>query len=424
MDFPSDGDDKLHAAIQTVQELQQAPPPHSPSPDLDDLFPSFLPIIDELLALKMSLPYRLPLRGASGVPAFDPEQPQTLLDYFEDLEYIFEEAAIYHNEKCKGHAVCYAPPTEKSLWRSFVSFKTGAYKPFKQEVIKEYLGEGGKHLYSIGDLKVIVADVLKTGFRSISDFKLYSCKFRVVADYLVEHDILCVDERDRWFLKVLPDRLQTPVLDRLRYKCPDVPAPHIPYTVEQVTESTKFILDAQDEDGPGISSVAPSGPSRTSADTVTPQIKTKSAHLADMLKSAMTQAMALMQRPQQATASNTTRQGPPHLSSLCIYCGGADHAIRRCPQVEADMAVHLVKRNELGQVVLALGSYVPSNTPGINLRDRVQEFYCTNPDARATATAPQLLFKPVYCMATPPPTQAVDALNQPVRTEEGDGREP
>lgn len=243
-----------------MQELQQAPPPRSPSPDLDELFPSFLPIIDELLALKMSHPYRLPLRGASGAPAFDPEQPQTLLDYFEDLEFIFEEAAIYEDEKCKAHAVRYAPSTEKHLWRSFASFKSGAYEPFKQDVIKEYLGEGGKRLYSVGDLKVIVADALKTGFRSISDFKLYSRKFRVVADYLVEHAVLRVDERDRWFLKALPERLQAPVLDRLRYKCPDVLAPRIPYTVEQVTEATEFILDAQDEDGPGISSVAPSGP--------------------------------------------------------------------------------------------------------------------------------------------------------------------
>ncbi|OJT06656.1 hypothetical protein TRAPUB_2488, partial [Trametes pubescens] len=355
----------------------------------------------------MAQPYRLPLRGASGAPTFDPEQPQTLLDYFEDLEYIFEEAAIYEDEKCKAHAVRYAPTTEKSLWRSFASFKTGAYEPFKQEVIKEYLGEGGKRLYSVGDLKVIVADALKTGFRSISDFKLYSRKFRVVADYLVEHSVLRVDERDRWFLKALPDRLQAPVLDRLRYKCPDVLAPRIPYTVEQVTEATEFILDAQDEDGPGISSVAPSGPSRASADTVTPQIKSETSHLADVLKTAMAQALALVQRQQSPTTSTNARQTPPHLSSLCIYCGGSNHAIRRCPQVDTDTTAHLVKCNELGQVVLASGSYVPSNTPGTHLRDRVQEYYRTHPDARPAATATQMLFEPVYHTSTPPPMQAV-----------------
>lgn len=71
------------------------------------------------------------------------------------------------------------------------------------------------------------------------------------------------------------------------------------------------------------------------------------------------------------------------------------------------MAAQLVKRNELGQVVLASGSYVPSTTPGTHLRDRVQEHYRTHPDARPAAPATQMLFEPVYRTSTPPPTQAI-----------------
>ncbi|KAL1944873.1 hypothetical protein VTO73DRAFT_2493 [Trametes versicolor] len=353
----------------------------------------------------MAQPYRLPPRGATGAPSFEPDQPETLLDFFEDLEYMLEQADVTEDQKRKDHAVRYAPTTQKSLWRSFAAYAADkTYEEFKKEVVKEYLGEDGKRLYSLGDLKALIKLHTSKGFQSSSELKVYSRSFRVIADYLVKHEVLRNDDRDRYFIKGLPDALQVPVLERLRYKCPDVLAPRVPYTVAQVTEAAEFILDAQDEDAPLIAA-----PQRVVQPAPAPmqQVKTESTDLADALK-AMAQAVTLLHQqrtvqPAPFMGGAPVRQGPPHLDptaprlAQCHYCGGGDHIIRRCPQVDMDTAAGLVKRNEQGQVVLASGHYVPGVIAGATLRERVQEFYRQNPAPQA---APQLLFEPIELAIT------------------------
>ncbi|KAI0667644.1 hypothetical protein C8Q78DRAFT_993965 [Trametes maxima] len=282
----------------------------------------------------MSQPYRLLPRGANSAPSFDPTHPQMLLDFFEDLEYMLEEAAIDDNKKRKGHVVRYAPTTEKTLWRTLDGFQDGSYETFKKSVIREYLGDDSKRLYSLGDLRALVSDAARGGYRSTSEFRLYSCKFHVMADYLVAHDALRQDERDRLFLKGVPDALQRPVLDRLKYKAPDVLAPRVPYSVEQVTEAAEFVLDSQDEDGPSLSTSTPTTVKREGVEHAAPRVKTKTTELAAAI-SAMVQAVMLLQRQQPPSTSSIPQcQTPPHLDPTaprggqCHYCGDSTHIIR------------------------------------------------------------------------------------------------
>ncbi|KAI0668993.1 hypothetical protein C8Q78DRAFT_993112 [Trametes maxima] len=409
--------------------------PASPASESLGSFPSLFPVLQQLPPLiehwasrAMAQPYRLPPRGASGAPTFDPTHLQTLLDFFEDLDYMLGEANIADGEQCKAHAVRYAPTTEKILWRTFEGFKVGqTFEAFKRDVIKEYLGEDGKRLYSLGDLRALVSDAAKATFRTTSDFKLYSRQFRVVADYLVEHEVLRKDERDRLFLKGLSEVLAQPVLDRLRYKAPDVLAPRIPYSVEQVTEAAEFVLDSFDEDAPSLSTAAPTTVRPELTGGSAPHIKTESMELAGALK-AMAQAVALLHCQVPTAGNPVPRQTPPHLdptaprTATCHYCGDAAHIIRRCPQVDADMTAGLVKRNEQGQVVLQAGNYVPSTVTGTTLRDRVQEYYRQHPDARPPPRETQMLFELVVRHIVPAPTQsavqylATDAIEHPAVT--------
>ncbi|KAJ8462358.1 hypothetical protein ONZ51_g10948 [Trametes cubensis] len=347
----------------------------------------------------MSQPYRLPPRSTTGAPAFDPSNPLTLYDFFEDLEYKFEQAGITDASAMKGHAVRYAPSEAKLLWRQFATFgEAHSYEDFKKETIKEYLGEDGKRLYLIGDLRVLVEDVAKTPFRSASEFKTYSRRFRTIADYLVKHKTLREDERDRLFFKGLPNSLREAVLERLKFTCPEVQAPRQPYTVDQVTAATEFVMDSQDNDSSAAPLVAST--SRATSSSIS-HAKSESSQIVDALK-AMAQAVALLH---QQRASPPTRQSPPHLDapsstsqgSSCHYCGESDHIIHRCPQVEADISTGLIKRNESGQVVLASGTYVPSAISGATLHERVQEFYRRHPESKPAAPkpAPQMLLEPI-----------------------------
>lgn len=148
-DNSTDGDSDLRAARTTIRELlhEAQPFPSQPlrrgsTPTSEDLI-TFQPVLDSLhslLKLKMAQPYRLPPHGASGAPSFEPDQPETLLDFFEDLEYMLEQADVSEDQKRKDHAVRYTPSTQKALWRGFDSYDVQngkSYDKFKAEIVKE-----------------------------------------------------------------------------------------------------------------------------------------------------------------------------------------------------------------------------------------------------------------------------------------------
>lgn len=376
----------------------------------------------------VALPFRMPMRNVPGAPVFSPDKPQTINAFFEDLEFLFTEAAISDDQIKKGHAVRYAPEPDKDLWRAFESFqakdksgKVQTYDDFKAEVLRLYLGKDGKRLHSLSDLNAVVITTTQSTMRSTSEFSAYSRKFRLVGDYLVKHDVLRADDRDRLFVRGLPDALRTKVLDRLKYTCPDVLAPRTPYTVQQVTDATEFVLNAQDEDirllyTPHALGVITTTSASTAAPPATVPARTESGQLPDMI-AALTEAMRNLSHhasstpPQSSTPASTpaARQRPPHMPddstttppriAGCFYCGEPGHAIRACPHAETDIAAGLIARNAQGQVVLGSGQYVPKAIQGPTLRARVQEYYRIYPESRPhisnAAPTTQLLFQPV-----------------------------
>ncbi|KAI0355503.1 hypothetical protein OH77DRAFT_1589949 [Trametes cingulata] len=327
----------------------------------------------------MAQPYRMPPRGAPGAPSFDPARPHSLLDFFDDLECLLDEAGVDSEDGQQ----------RRLLWRGFASFAEGRpYEDFKKEVVSEYLGDDGKGLYTLGDLRRLVSDAAKAGFRSSSEFRTYSRRFRIVADHLVKHAVLRDEDRDRLFVQGLPGRLQRAVLERLKVKCPDVLAPRQPYySVVQVAEATEFVLDAQD----GDALVGRATVRTADTDAVRPHLKLKTevslSELTDALKSTLRVAALFQQQWSTGASPAAVRQVPPDprmdpstppSARHCHYCGDNAHVIRRCPQVDADTAAGLVARNAQGRVVLASGSDVPSAT----LRDRVREHYRQHPGVR------------------------------------------
>lgn len=397
------------------------------------------------------LPFRMPMRNVPGAPVFSPDKPQTINAFFEDLEFLFTEAAITDDQIKKGHAVRYAPEPDKDLWRAFESFqakdksgKVQTYDDFKAEVLRLYLGKDGKRLHSLSDLNAVVITTTQSTMRSTSEFSAYSRKFRLVGDYLVKHDVLRADDRDRLFVRGLPDALRTKVLERLKYTCPDVLAPRTPYTVQQVTDATEFVLNAQDEDvrllyTPHALGVITTTSASTAAPPATVPATTDSGQLPDMI-AALTEAMRTLSYhasstpPQTSTPATTpaARQRPPHMTddstttppriAGCFYCGETGHAIRACPHAETDIAAGIIARNAQGQVVLGSGQYVPKAIQGQTLRARVQEYYRIYPESRPhisnVAPTTQLLFQPVLRH----PIYATQRRPQPQQDDESDAQ--
>ncbi|RPD73174.1 hypothetical protein L226DRAFT_465986 [Lentinus tigrinus ALCF2SS1-7] len=295
----------------------------------------------------------MPPRGSAGAPSFDPNSDvRSIIGFFEDLKYCFTQAGVSSPREKKDHAVRYAPDTEKAIWRSYPELKEPmkSWDDFKNAVLAEYIGDGGKMLFTLRDLDMLVSMTAKNGVHSIKEFNEYSRKFRDIATFLVSGGYLREDDRDYCFLQGLQDSFRTQVLERLRITHPEVLAPRQQYSITQLASASQ----------PPVAL----GP-------------------------------AARQLPPHMSASQNITQPAPG-PRTCFYCGDPTHTIRRCAQVEADIQAGLVTRNERLEVVLVNGSYVPSTISGATLRERVQEYYRQHPEVRSTApAAPQLFFSPV-----------------------------
>ena len=205
----------------------QAPTPRTSSPNEDylntpfdqwdqrpplrpDGWPSFLPIFAQLTQqiqlyqnIAMATTYRMPSRGAAGAPSFDPSaDPRSILGFFDDLEFCFEQAGVTDATLQKNHAVRYAPDSEKTIWRAFDEFSdaTKTFADFMKAVKKEYVGEDSVGLFSRCDLDLHVESMVRAGMRAVSDFNVYSRRFHNIAGFLVTGNQLQKTDRDHLFL--------------------------------------------------------------------------------------------------------------------------------------------------------------------------------------------------------------------------------
>ncbi|KAH9913795.1 uncharacterized protein BXZ73DRAFT_106819 [Epithele typhae] len=191
--------------------------------------------------------YRLPARGAAGAPSFDPEgDPRTILGFFDDLDYCFEQGQINDEDRKKAHAVRYAPDSEKTIWRAIPEFTdaTKDYEDFKKAVKKEYVGEDGVGLFTRRDLELLVDKTASQPIESINTFNKYGRLFRDRSAFLVLGNQLQPKDRDHLFLLGLPLALRTPILDRLRIIKPTILYPRDPYPINDVTEAAHHVLEA------------------------------------------------------------------------------------------------------------------------------------------------------------------------------------
>ncbi|KAI0716239.1 hypothetical protein C8Q76DRAFT_794572 [Earliella scabrosa] len=164
---------------------------HSRTPTSPPFDPSSAPlyIMHQLQPQSPAHGHSLPYAAApSQPPTFNPDSdPRSLISFFEDFEYCFDEADVQTPREKKPHSV-----------------------------------RGGKLLFSIQDLDMLVAMTVPAGIRSIKEFNEYSRNFRDIATLLTQGRDIRQDDRDFMFLQGLPESLRAQVLDRLRMRTPQL----------------------------------------------------------------------------------------------------------------------------------------------------------------------------------------------------------
>ncbi|KAH9906090.1 uncharacterized protein BXZ73DRAFT_61214 [Epithele typhae] len=328
----------------------------------------------------------MPFRGASGAPTFNPTtDARSIIGFFEDLDYIFDQAGQLTDQQKKTHAVRYAPDSEKTTWRALEEFtdNTKTYEEFQAAVKKEYVGDNSTGLYSLRDLDLHVSTTARGTLDSTADFNIYSRQFRTIATVLVAGRQLRTEDRDHLFINGLPPAMRTSVLDRLHITETAVRYPRDAYTIAQVTAAAHHVLEAS------VISLGTTASLTVPVPAATP-VKSEVAQLVETLNMFFNQQRG-MSAAQPPLPTALIRDRPPHLpaavpqSAGCFYCDDVSHGIRTCPHVEADIAAGFMMRRTIdSKLVLPNGSFVPRTTPGNTMRERFQNYHQAHPEARST----------------------------------------
>ena len=335
----------------------------------------------------------MPARGERAAPSFDPAKPRELVRFFEELEYLFNRAALEQESDKKKHVLRYVDFEVEQIWKTFPEYTNAAktYQEFKAAILIHYPDASGDYVYSLRDMDLLIGERQRLGISNTVDLADYHLKFLAITSWLIQKQQLGTLEQQRGYLRGFQPRLLGAINNRLQMKDPDH-HPNIPHTVQDVYEAARFILQSattapQNYFAPTPSNVNPP----FVPDGVVSIAKKEPSVKQEDLSSLFTEfTKTIVEAINQN--SNRSRYNPNPSSSdstpssrTCNFCGGA-HYIRECEKVDELIRAGKCKRNVEGKVVLPSGAYVPRDIPGTLLSERIEEWHRRNPNQLAAAT--------------------------------------
>ncbi|KAJ7048696.1 hypothetical protein C8F01DRAFT_1276170 [Mycena amicta] len=376
--------------------------PHSPgSPTLAWLFnnppPEFTPIMPN------ANPTPMPARGAHTAPKFDSSKPEELRRYFNDVEYLLEQANITDEAQMKKACVRYMSVQDQELLEGLIEFTDAnkTYDEFKSAARAMYAGNDDDHLYTLKDWDAHLGSISRQGIRSEKDLATFYRDFIRIGRYLITKNRLSETEQSHAFLRALqPASLQIAVKQRLQILKPNIHADD-PYALSDLYDAAKFALA-----GTTFYPLSPPAPE--------PAVKTESSDIAALLK-AVTQLVQVMSTQAKPGASSDNRDnrsnGNQQRSQVpgCAYCEDLSHFFRDCPIVTEDKKKGVCKLGSRGRLVTPIGT-TPPMIDGAGLRKRFMKWHEENPGHLVT---PQLILG----LAATPGTTSTFILTDEQRAE-------
>jgi hypothetical protein len=340
----------------------------------------------------MAAKYYMPARGEHAAPSFDRTKPRELIRFFEELEYLFDRAALEEETDKKKHVLRYVEFEVEQIWKTFPEYTdaTKNYQDFKAAILIHYPDASGDYVYSLRDMDLLIGERQRVGISNTIDLADYHLKFLSITSWLIEKQQLGTLEQQRGYLRAFQPRLLGAINNRLQMKFPDH-HPNIPHTVKDVYEAARFILQSATTAPQNFFAPTPPNvnPPFVPDGTVSiakrePSIKQEDlGTLFTEFTKTIVDAINQNSRPRYNPGGSAPDSAPRNTS--CNFCGGA-HFIRECEKVEEMTRAGKCKRNVEGKVVLPSGAFVPREITGTLLSERIEEWHRRNPNQLATAT--------------------------------------
>jgi hypothetical protein len=330
-------------------------------------------------------PVPMPARGERAAPTFDRNKPRELPRFFDELEFLFERAAITDETTKKKQLLRYVDYEIEQIWKTFDEFRNPAdtYEDFKQAVLNYYPDATGDFVYSLRDVDSLIGERQRIGITSTSDLTEYHLQFHAITSWLIEKKQLGDLEQQRTYIRAFQPPFLAAIMNRLQLKDPDH-HPNTPYKIKNVYEAARFILQ-----GAIPTQQSPFSPLAPTATPIKqePVIKTENIGI---ILSEFTKTIVEAINNNRPRSDNTST-APRNMD--CNFCGKR-HFIRDCEVVTEYIRAGKCKKNTEGKVVLPSGAWVPREIPGNFLRERIDEWHHRNPNQLATATLINVISNP------------------------------
>jgi hypothetical protein len=319
----------------------------------------------------MAAVHVMPIRGERSAPLFDQKEPSELGRYFKQLEMLFTRCTINEDKERKEYATSYVKSNVADSWEALPEFSSDqkTYEDFKERLYELY--NQSLLRYILADLDRLVGERQRVGMRSLQDISEFHLQFNTISTYLLTNSLVSSHELSQSYLRVFDESFQTRVLMRLNILLPHH-NPALPYPIDDIYNASKWVLQGV----PGTTVAPPYAKTTSTASKASSEpgfIKTEQlgSFLNDFTKTIVEALNVNRARP-------SPGGGAPPRNAKCLF-DGCDNFIRDCPAVEEYIKQGKCRRNHEGKVILSTGAYVPRDTPGEHLRDRIDEWHRRNP---------------------------------------------
>ncbi|KZO91723.1 hypothetical protein CALVIDRAFT_454780, partial [Calocera viscosa TUFC12733] len=186
----------------------------------------------------------MPLRTSPHAPVFNPDSPQEVVRYFEDVEQLCE-AAGYNvpGLECIRYALRYLPADVEETWRTLDSCTEEDYEKFKKDVLDSFYpgAIGDDRRYTRAELDILVASSADIPMDSRAQLGEYFRRFSRVSSWLRAKKRISDYERDLTFMRGFHPEFDQKLRSRLSIVKPDQHYDD-PYPLSDVRAAAEFLL--------------------------------------------------------------------------------------------------------------------------------------------------------------------------------------
>jgi hypothetical protein len=320
-------------------------------------------------------PPKMPPRGHSTAPKFDPTTPRELRRYFSDLKLLLTNCSIVDDAEKKKHAIRYLDIDTSDLWENLPQYSAGAFNLIKTAVHQLYPGSEQERKWLVSDMETLISKQKIDGIHDLQDLGNYYRQFLAITQFLCNKSCLSETERCRAFVRGFQPTLWARIHDRLQLKYPDH-YPDNPYPLEHVNSAAKFVLH-----GVSPGNYAGAAASKVSSSTI------KAEDLTTFLdKFAQTLVQALCPGQPSTTPSSNPRPEVPGIRpshTNCNFCGITGHFLSSCQVCEQYIHEGKCHQSPENHIILPGGGSIPRNIQGEWIKDRLDEYHRCNPGQTA-----------------------------------------